>query len=195
MLCLNDLENPFNKLSKISLLTGILYVQQQNVSDVLDIIQMSISSKKWYKKMTISSHQLSRRTSRAKYRSPENTAILPQISTGLESGLYKIYFTLSTARELYLYSVRQHCEYSSVPQFAWNHQPKLTNKTVKESEHVSSCLLFPFELYLVHSLQSNQLIKHCNLNCRKMYGENLYTGCLLSERAIHEMSLAEPISV
>lgn len=80
-------------------------------------------------------------------------------------------------------------------QFAWNHQPKLTNKTVKESEHVSSCLLFPFELYLVHSLQSNQLIKHCNLNCRKTYRENLYTGCLLSERAIHEMSLAEPISV
>lgn len=75
------------------------------------------------------------------------------------------------------------------------HQPKLTNKTVKESEHVSSCLLFPFELDLVHSLHSNQLIKHGNLNCRKTYGENLYTGCLLSERAIHETSLAEPITV
>lgn len=109
--------------------------------------------------------------------------------------LYEMYFTLPTAREHYLYSVRQCCEYTSVPQFAWNHQPTLTNKTVKESEHVSSCLLFPFELYLVHSLQSNQLIKHCNLNCRKMYGENLYTGCLLSERAIHEMSLAERISL
>lgn len=54
---------------------------------------------------------------------------------------------------------------------------------------------YSFHLNLVHFLESNQLIKHCNLNCTKMYEENLYTGCLLSERAIHEMSLAELISV
>lgn len=74
--------------------------------------------------------------------------------------------------------------------------PKLTNKAVRESEHVSSCLFFPYERHLVHSLQWNQLIKHYNVNKLKenAWGD-LYTGCLLSEKAIQKMSLSEPIPV